>query len=344
MLKLSFILPCYNVAPYVGRCIESIEAQDIPQAEYEVICIDDCSKDNTAVVIKEYQKQYPNIRLICHTENKTAGGARNTGMDAAKGEYLWFVDPDDAIVPEETEELYNYAHKKQLDILVFNYLRVENNKEVHECKQISESTNICSGQNFFIKYFPQRRIAEITSIWRQLYKRSFCQDKGIRYPEIKAGQDVVFAWKAFLEAEKLAAAPNNGYICYRRTTSTTGTKGRLAARAIISQSILFAYEIYKLLGENEAIDPLIRQDLNKAIDYAVNVDSRNILYAPRNEQRAFYKLMQQNKEKIDVLQSFMNRKTKRIFAYTKPYGLWQCHVWLYRIINNVKQRESISYE
>ena len=86
MLKLSFILPCYNVAPYIGRCIESIEHQDIPQSEYEVICVDDCSTDDTVQKIKEYQAKYPNIQLICHTENKTAGGARNTGMDAAKGE------------------------------------------------------------------------------------------------------------------------------------------------------------------------------------------------------------------------------------------------------------------
>lgn len=343
MLKLSFILPCYNVAPYVGRCIESIETQEIPALEYEVICVDDCSKDNTVEVIKEYQKQYPNIRLICHTENKTAGGARNTGMDAAKGEYLWFVDPDDAIVPEQAEALYGYAHKLQLDILVFNHMRVEDNNEVLEFKQISESTKISNGQNFFIQYFPQRRMAEITSVWRQLYKRSFCQDMNIRYPEIKAAQDVVFAWKAFLKAEKLAAVPNNGYICYRRITSTTGTKGRLAARAIISQSILFANEIYKLLGENEAIDPLIRQDLNNAIGYAVNVDSRNILYAPRNEQRTFYRSLQQNKEKIDALYPYMNRKTKRIFAYNSSYILWQCQVWVYRIVNSIKQRESIKY-
>lgn len=337
-------MPCYNVAPYIGRCIESIETQDIPQAEYEVICVDDCSTDNTVDVIKEYQKQYPNIQLRCHTENKTAGGARNTGMDAAKGEYLWFIDPDDAIVPEEAETLYGYAHKNNLDILVFNYKRVENNNDVHEYKQIPDYTKICDGQKFFIQYFPQRRIAEVTSICRQLYRRSFCQDKGIRYPEIKAAQDVVFAWTAFLKAEKLAAAPNYGYICYRRATSTTGTKGRLAARAIISQSILFAYEIYELLRENEVIEPLIRQDLNKAIDYAVNIDSRNILYSPRNEQRAFYKLMQQNKEKIDVLQSYMNRKTIRIFAYNLPYSLWQCQIWVYRIVNTIKQRESISYE
>jgi glycosyltransferase involved in cell wall biosynthesis len=121
MLKLSFILPCYNVTPYIGRCIESIEHQDIPQSEYEVICVDDCSTDDTVQKIKEYQAKYPNIQLICHEVNKTAGGARNTGIDAAKGEYLWFVDPDDAIVENVLGDLSKQIEKLKVDILFFNY-------------------------------------------------------------------------------------------------------------------------------------------------------------------------------------------------------------------------------
>ena len=343
MLKLSFILPCYDVAPYVGRCIESIEYQDIPQTEYEVICVDDCSKDNTVEVIKEYQKQYPNIRLICHTENKTAGGARNTGMVAAKGEYLWFVDPDDAIVSEESSVLYEYAHKNKLDILVFNYGISTKDNDVHEQKQITIDTDILSGQDFFMHYFPKRRMAEVASIWRQLYKRAFCEEKIIRYPEIKAGQDVVFAWESFIKTKRMAAVPNIGYICYGRPTSTTGSIGRFSAKAIMSQSLLFANEIYLLTSSNLSMDSVIRSDMNDAISNALNTDSRNILYTDRRNQNEFYQSLQQNKEKINVLQSYMNRKTKRIFTYKYPYSIWQMQIWLYRIANKIKKRQSISY-
>ena len=130
---------------------------------------------------------------------------------------------------------------------------------------------------------------------------------------------------------------NDRYDSYTKYIYTTSTYDELV------ENTKKTCEIYKLLGENEAIDPLIKQDLNKAIDYAVNVDSRNILYTGRQNQKEFYQSLQLNKEKIDMLQPYMNRKTKRIFAYNMPYCLWQCQVWGYRIVNNIKQRESIKY-
>ena len=118
-ILISYILPCYNVAPYVARCLESIERQDIPQDEFEVICVDDCSTDQTVETIRFYQQIYSNIFLFCHTENRTAGGARNTGIKHAKGEYLWFVDPDDAITADVVGELYSIIYTHNLDALLF---------------------------------------------------------------------------------------------------------------------------------------------------------------------------------------------------------------------------------
>ena len=130
MLKLSFILPCYNVAPYIGRCIESIENQDIPQSDYEVICVDDCSTDDTVRKIKEYQAKYPNIQLICHEVNKTAGGARNTALDNANGKFVWCVDPDDSIQLNVVGKLIKKAEEQDLELLLFNYsLQTEDGKE-----------------------------------------------------------------------------------------------------------------------------------------------------------------------------------------------------------------------
>jgi glycosyltransferase involved in cell wall biosynthesis len=299
--------------------------------------------DNTIEVIKEYQNRYLNIRLICHTENKTAGGARNTGMDAAKGEYLWFVDPDDAIVSNKTVELYEYVHKHDLDILIFNYERTTNGKDVYENKQITQETDILPWQDFFIKYFPRRRMVDVVSIWRQLYKRSFCEENSLHYPEIKAAQDVVFAWSAFMKADRIAAIPTIGYTCYRRPTSTTGSKGRFAARAIVSQSLLFSYEVLKLKQNASNVNPILLNDLKSAICFALNVDVRNLLYTTRKEQYAFYQALQQNHEKIDKLQSYMNRKTKRLFLYSLPYPIWQAQIWMYKLVDNLKKREAVSY-
>ena len=79
-IKLSYILPIYNVERYLIDCLDSIYAQNIPEESFEVICVNDCSPDCSRDVILEYQKAHKNLVLIDHTENKKAGGARNTGL------------------------------------------------------------------------------------------------------------------------------------------------------------------------------------------------------------------------------------------------------------------------
>ena len=321
MIKLSFILPCYNVAPYVWRCLESIEQQELLMNEFEVICVDDCSTDNTIEVIKEYQNRYPNIRLICHTENKTAGGARNTGMDAAKGEYLWFVDPDDVIISRESSKLYAIAKEKDLDILVFNYSVCTSEGEMNDINQITDDTDILSGPQFFLKYFPQRRMNEVSTVWRQLYKRSFCVDKSLRYPEIKHSQDVVFAWTASLKAERMAATPINAYICYQRPHSTNGTIGRYRASSVFSESILFAEEMRKLL-KDQAMLTQYETDLNGEMNYSINCISRKVLKMPNSERRKFHGMLCENAELVHQFHSMMNRKTQMILNPNLPRWMW----------------------
>lgn len=337
MLKLSIILPCYNVAPYVGRCIESIEAQTIPQTEYEVICVDDCSTDNTVEVIKEYQNQYPNIRLICHTENRTAGGARNTGIEEAKGEYLWFVDPDDAIVPDKSVELYEYAHKNDLDILVFNYGSSTNGKDVQEIEQIKNQTEILNGQDFFLEYFPQRRMAEVVSLGRQLYKRYFCVKYDIRYPEIKSSQDVVFVWNSFLKADRMGAMPITGFITYRRATSTTGSIGKYKAINLISASILYSDKIKELI-DTLPMHEQYKEDLWHEIKLSVNDEARKILCMPYKERNLFLDQMRKHNDLVDKFTSLMNRRNKILYNYHLPRGLWNMMVVLYRNYDKIFRR------
>ena len=113
---ISFILPCYNVDRYIRESLESIYSQGVQENDFEVICVNDCSTDNTKVVIEEFGRGHRNLILINHFQNKTAGGARNTGIDVAKGEYIWFVDPDDMIRPHSAYSLYLKAKEADADI------------------------------------------------------------------------------------------------------------------------------------------------------------------------------------------------------------------------------------
>ena len=328
MLKLSFILPCYNVAPYVGRCIESIEHQDIPQSEYEVICVDDCSTDETVQKIKEYQAKYPNIQLICHKVNKTAGGARNTGMDAAKGEYLWFVDPDDAIVENILRNLTEQIEKLKVDILFFNYNYIDEEGKAHAVRQFNGEFDILNGQEFFLTYCKKKRLAEVTSIWREVFSAKFIKENIIRYPEIKSSQDVVFAWHSYLVAQKVTAISTVAYNHMRRALSTTGSSGRYKAKNIISISIKYVDIMMKL---KDAIDmsQIYRDDIILDCKDSINRDSRKVYKMSLREQHLFYNGICKYAKYCDKYQGLMDRKSKVIFNYHLPYTIWQTIMWGY---------------
>jgi len=94
---LSIIVPVYNCEKYISECLDSCLAQDISKNIYEIICIDDCSTDNSLSVIREYQKKNSNIHILHHESNSGVSAARNTGIEYAQGDYCWFVDGDDFI-------------------------------------------------------------------------------------------------------------------------------------------------------------------------------------------------------------------------------------------------------
>ena len=121
MIKLSFIVPFYNVEPYIEECIRSLYDQDIPMEEYEVILIDDCSPDGSRAVVERIQQEYPTLRLLTTPENIRQGGARNLGLKYAQGKYIWFVDSDDTIEHNCLSRLLNTAERYDLDMLVFYF-------------------------------------------------------------------------------------------------------------------------------------------------------------------------------------------------------------------------------
>ena len=96
MIELSIILPIYNVADYLPMCLDSLYAQDVDESYYEIICVNDGSTDDSESIVNNYQKLHSNIILITK-ENEGVSKARNTGLKAAHGSFIWFIDPDDFI-------------------------------------------------------------------------------------------------------------------------------------------------------------------------------------------------------------------------------------------------------
>lgn len=115
--KITIIIPVYNVERYLRKCLDSVVNQTLK--EIEVICVNDCSPDNSRAILEEYAECDGRIKVINHTENSGLGGARNTGVDSADGEYIWFVDSDDFIELHACELLYNTIKREEADVLLF---------------------------------------------------------------------------------------------------------------------------------------------------------------------------------------------------------------------------------
>ena len=126
-IKVSIIVPVYNVEKYLPICIDSIICQTL--REIEIICVDDGSTDNSSVILDQYAIKDERIKVV-HKKNGGYGKAVNIGMDLAQGEYVGIVDSDDYILPEMYEILYMNAKKNNLDMINSNFEGVRNSVSI----------------------------------------------------------------------------------------------------------------------------------------------------------------------------------------------------------------------
>lgn len=333
MLKLSFILPCYNVERYIADCLNSIYAQDLSEDEFEVICVNDCSTDGTREVIVPYAEQHSNLTIIDHKENLTAGGARNTGIKAAQGEYIWFVDPDDMVKSEMVSEVYEVAHEAQLDILMFNFDAVYENGEFMTSVKLFIDSEVMSGQDFTMSYFPGQ-FSKLCIIWRCVFRTRFLKENNLSFPQMRKAQDVVFLWSATLIALRVQSIGELAYN-YRGNPYSVGSM-QWSAHVMFSDRILRAYEIQKMLDNKDTVikGPLA-QDMKTTVSWCANSNLVLLRQMRADERKRYYDEIVENKEAVDVVKVYMNRKQKLVFGISEGKWLWlfkiNCLCWLEKL-------------
>lgn len=217
MLRLSFIVPFYNTEPYIEECIRSLYNQDIPQSEYEVICVDDCSPDGSRVIVERLQKEYPTLKLLLHSENKRQGGARNTGFNVAQGRYIWFVDSDDYIMPNVLNDLLQTAESNDLHVLQFDYNRsAERLGNEHIAEQV-----IQNGEAYLFADKSRQWDKRVVGPWRQLIRRQLLGEQQIAFVEGCQYEDTDYMLRVFLTAQRVQYIKLMAYYYRRNEQSTT---------------------------------------------------------------------------------------------------------------------------
>ncbi|MBQ3972123.1 MAG: glycosyltransferase [Selenomonadaceae bacterium] len=239
MAEISVIVPVYNVEKYLEACVQSIWAQDFK--DFEIILVEDGSTDGSLALCRRLQEDSGGrIRLLEHPKNRGPSAARNTGMDAATGKYITFVDSDDMLCPNALHILHNAAERTGVDMVYVGqyYIPVFEEGSVSRIKHLLYR----SDENYpkELAFFPDDLASRLEpwlnraishSACGMLYRRDFFERHSLRFDEgISTMEDFWFTFRVLCLARSIVILPDRIYI-YRQNPSSimhrTPTKDRL---------------------------------------------------------------------------------------------------------------------
>lgn len=194
---ISVIIPIFNVEDYLEACLKSVVSQTY--TDIEIICVDDCTLDNSINIVKKYMRIDPRVKLINHEENRGLGGARNTGVRYAQGEYLTFVDSDDELEVTTLEKCYDAIQKYDVDAVVFGINQILGTEQnAHSTFHIP----VISGSRVYQVSDHKERLTDMwPSAVNKLYKTEIIRQYGCTFPEKLLYEDHYFFYNYFAYVE-----------------------------------------------------------------------------------------------------------------------------------------------
>ena len=223
MVKVSVLVPVYNVKKYLRQCLDSLVAQTLDAIEF--VCIDDGSTDGCSEILDEYAKKDARFRVI-HKENSGYGASMNVGLRAAKGEYISIVESDDFADAEMFERLYDVAERQQAEVVRSNFWAM-----TQEGSMFWES---CAGHPYNRVFCPMEEAPELImalpTIWSSVYRRDFLAENDIWFHETPGAsyQDVSFAFEVVSSAKRYFIV-KDAWLHYRmdNASSSVHSKGKV---------------------------------------------------------------------------------------------------------------------
>jgi glycosyltransferase involved in cell wall biosynthesis len=249
MMRLSIIVPAYKVAGFIEKCIRSLEAQDIPKSEYEIIVTNDGSPDNCREIVENLQSEFSNLILI-NQENQGVSMARNNAIAIAKGTYILPIDPDDYVVPNSFQKILAKAEHQDLDILYLGFEIFDaDNKSVWKTNYLEQEKSLYNGID---GYFISRGfdVKDPDRSWGILFRRQLLQKYELTYPkDVPYLEDGLFLAKVFAVAQSVAF--DNALFYQRTTRKGSATNSRLFFNEKTMQGFINAIKDIKEFGSRQ---------------------------------------------------------------------------------------------
>ena len=214
--KISVIVPVYKVEKYIERCLESIRTQEF--SGFEVIMIDDGTPDNSAAIAEDFARRDSRFCLY-RQPNSGVGAVRNRGIMLAKGEYIAFVDSDDAIARNHLSVLYSAAEKADADIVCGSYYCCNEKGEGLRRSQLRKAKGVYPRDKIIGSAI--RDVTIRSYLWNKLWRRSLFVDNGVSFPN-RWFEDSAVVPMMFYYAKTVAVISDSTYIYTCRNNSITG--------------------------------------------------------------------------------------------------------------------------
>ena len=205
MVKISIIIPVYNVEKYLRQCLDSLIGQTLKNIE--IICVNDGSKDNSLEILREYKNKDSRIVIIDQI-NQGVSVARNNALKIAKGEYIGFVDSDDWVDADFFEKLYYSAIKNDCDIAVGGIAWNFTSGELDFIDLKFKKSKIFNKTSDKYKI---TRVAKAAYIWNKIYKKELFEKLKLEFEPGICYEDMMFSHIILHESEKLVTVPNTFY-------------------------------------------------------------------------------------------------------------------------------------
>lgn len=287
MAKVSVIIPVFNTEKYLEECLDSILAQTID--DFEIICVNDGSTDNSYEILKQYETKFPNLFVIDRV-NEGQSAARNKALEKASGKYIYFMDSDDILTSQALSELYELSEEKQLDIVYFSGTTFYESKELEEEMSIFANAYFRSGEYDGVKNGCEM-LAELlanadysVSPCLQFIRKQLLDDANIRFREGIIHEDNAFTFKTLLSAERVSCI--NDIYFYRRIRETSVMTRKETIRNLRGYYFCFLEQL-EFAGKIKTNDPKVMRAIEDVLQ-ALNNHVIRIFYIVTPQERELF--------------------------------------------------------
>lgn len=225
MKKVSVIIPVYNTAQYLNRCLDSVRHQTY--TDLEIICVDDGSTDGSQDIVDEYGRIDSRF-IVIHQKNGGESSARNTGLLKSTGDYIGFMDCDDWIEPDMYEILVDALEANCSDIAACSWFKSFDDNEIEMINKKKALEGVISREQFMRYIYERDSYQGFAYMWDKLYKREVLTDQNHNIllfdNNIRIGGDVIYLAMAALNCNSAVYVPKAMYHYYQRNSSGCHTE------------------------------------------------------------------------------------------------------------------------